>query len=77
MPKIKIKTKIEQCTKIFIYRDLKPRFRKSLDPQISCLAGHFKKANAFLTNAIISHAFIKLFTRNGVYIKAYGKLKMA
>ena len=24
MPKIKKKNKIEQCTKIFIYRDLKP-----------------------------------------------------
>ena len=27
---------------------LRPRFRKSLDPQISSLVGYFKKTNAFL-----------------------------
>ena len=29
-------------------RLLRPRFRKSLDPQISSLVGYFKKTNAFL-----------------------------
>ena len=50
-----------------------PLFNKSLDLQISCLVGSFKKINAFLSTL---YALTKLFTLNGVYIKAFGKLKM-
>ena len=54
---------------------LMSRFRKSLDLQISSLVSSFKKINAFLVHII--YALMKLFTLNGVYIKAFGKLKMA
>ena len=49
----------------------RPRFRKSLDLQISSLVG---RQMLFLSNL---YALMKLFTLNGVYIKAFGKLKMA
>ena len=54
---------------------LRPRFRKkSLDLQVASLVGSFKKTNPFL---VPLYALMKLFTINGVYIKAFGKLKMA
>ena len=54
---------------------LRLQFRKSLDLQISSIVGCFKKTNAFLVHFI--YVLMKLFTLNGVYIKAYDKLKMA
>ena len=55
---------------------LRPRFGKSLDLQISSSVGYFKKTNAFLVYTQYN-AVMKLFTINDVYIKAFGKLKMA
>ena len=54
---------------------LRSRFRKkSLDLQVASLVGSFKKTNPFL---VPLYALMKLFTINGVYTKAFGKLKMA
>ena len=46
-----------------------------MDFKISLLVGYFKQTNAFLVYAPCP--FIKLFTINGVYTKAFGKLRMA
>ena len=53
---------------------LRLRFRKSLDLQNSSLLGNFKRTNAFQVYAICFH---ELFTKHGVYIKAFGELKIA
>ena len=45
-----------------------------MDLKIPSLVSDFKKTNAFLVYAT---AIMKLFTINGVYVKAFGKLKMA
>ena len=44
-----------------------------MDFQVASLVGSFKKTNRFL---VPLYALMKLFTINGVYIKAFGKLKM-
>ena len=53
---------------------LRPWFRKSLDLQTSSLVGSFRKTMLFLSTL---YALMKLFTLKGVYIKAFGRLKMA
>ena len=42
--------------------------------QTASLVGHIKKTNALI---VYDLCFWKFFTINGVYIKAFGKLKMA
>ena len=53
---------------------LRPRFRKSLDLQIFALVVVLRRQTLFLSTL---YALMKLFTLNGVDIKAYGKLKTA
>ena len=53
---------------------VRPRFRKSLELKISSSLGLLREQMLFLASP---YAFMKLFTINGVYIKAFGKLKMA